>query len=154
MRHNLVMVNIYKHTFTFGTARGSNPGPFDPKSDTLTTTPPPPSHIGNNKPATTSESQGVCWLQSVAGRAPPRALTDQSRYRRICAVYRIYYELLDKANMSKWIVTIVVWKWMIVFWTSDWTCRRRFSRSQLVVNKSQHGLLNIFAFWKRAQGLL
>jgi len=26
----------------FGTARGSNPGPFDPKSGTLTTTPPPP----------------------------------------------------------------------------------------------------------------
>jgi len=26
----------------FGTARGSNPGPFDSKSDTLTTTPPPP----------------------------------------------------------------------------------------------------------------
>jgi len=26
----------------FVTARGSNPGPFDPKSDTLTTIPPPP----------------------------------------------------------------------------------------------------------------
>jgi len=25
----------------FGTSLGSNPGPFDPKSDTLTTTPPP-----------------------------------------------------------------------------------------------------------------
>jgi len=28
------------HSF-FSTARGSNPGPFDPKSDTVTTTPPP-----------------------------------------------------------------------------------------------------------------
>jgi len=35
------MVNIYKHAFTFGTTRGSNPGPFYPKSDTLTTTPTP-----------------------------------------------------------------------------------------------------------------
>jgi len=28
----------YKHAFIFGTAQGSNPGPFDPKSDTLTLT--------------------------------------------------------------------------------------------------------------------
>jgi len=38
------MVNIYKHAAYsfFGIARGSNPGLFDPKSDTLTTTPPFP----------------------------------------------------------------------------------------------------------------
>jgi len=34
------MVNIYKHTLTFGTTCGSNLGPVDPKSDTLTITPP------------------------------------------------------------------------------------------------------------------
>jgi len=39
---NLIVVNIYKHAFTFWHRPGSNPGPFDPKSDNLTTTPPNP----------------------------------------------------------------------------------------------------------------
>jgi len=69
------MRNIYKHAFTFGTTRGSNPGPFDPKSDTLATTPtPPPIHavqgtvdsgyLRHWEIAVTLLSDAECWVHS------------------------------------------------------------------------------------------
>jgi len=54
----------------FGTARGSNPGPFDPKSDTLTTTPPTPK-ITEGIARTHSPTTRILCTSEVIARVNP-----------------------------------------------------------------------------------
>jgi len=68
----------------FGITRGSNPGPFDPKSDTLITTAPPTSREAHSRTMLKDISDDILILRHIICELWRRCIADGYCYQPAC----------------------------------------------------------------------